>query len=100
MCGDEEGLCAIFQDTISVGVVDSLDVSTKLMACVGFGTETEEGVVSTLSGLREHRGLDQRWRLLWGPVHSRKTWKRSSITNGYVVLCSPLLVQEATSILE
>jgi hypothetical protein len=44
MRGDEEGCGTIFQDTISVGVVDSLDVPTKLLACLGFGTETEEGV--------------------------------------------------------
>ena len=44
MCGDEEGCGTIFQDTISVGVVDSLDVPTKILACVGFGTETDEGV--------------------------------------------------------
>ena len=42
--GDEEGCGTIFQDTISVGMVDSLDVPTKILACVGFGTETEEGV--------------------------------------------------------
>jgi hypothetical protein len=44
MRGDEEGCGTIFQDTISVGVVNSLDVPTKILACVGFGTETEEGV--------------------------------------------------------
>ena len=44
MRGDEEGCGTVFQDTISVGVVDSLDVPTKILACVGFGTETEEGV--------------------------------------------------------
>jgi len=44
MRGDEEGCGTIFQDTISVAVVDSLDVPTKILACVGFGTETEEGV--------------------------------------------------------
>ena len=44
MRGDEEGCGTIFQDTISVGVVDSLDIPTKILACVGFGTETEEGV--------------------------------------------------------
>jgi hypothetical protein len=44
MRGDEEGCGTIFQDTISVGVVNSLNVPTKILACVGFGTETEEGV--------------------------------------------------------
>jgi hypothetical protein len=44
MRGDEEGCGTIFQDTISLGVVDSLDVPTKALACIGFGTETEEGV--------------------------------------------------------
>ena len=44
MRGDEEGCGTIFQDAISVGVVDSLDIPTKILACVGFGTETEEGV--------------------------------------------------------
>ena len=44
MRGDEEGCGTVFQDTISVGVVDSLNVPTKILACVGFGTETEEGV--------------------------------------------------------
>ena len=44
MCGDEKGCGTILQDTISVGVVDSLDVPTKILTCVGFGTETEEGV--------------------------------------------------------
>jgi hypothetical protein len=44
MRGDEEGCGSVFQDTLSLGVVDSLDVPTKILACVGFGTETEEGV--------------------------------------------------------
>lgn len=44
MRGDEEGCGSIFQDTISVGVVVSLDVPMKVLVCIGFGTETEEGV--------------------------------------------------------
>jgi len=44
MRGDEEGCGTLLQDTLSLGVVDSLDIPTKVLACVGFGTETEEGV--------------------------------------------------------
>ena len=44
MRGDEEGCGTVFQDTLSLGVVDALDVPNKILACIGFGTETEEGV--------------------------------------------------------
>jgi len=44
MRGDEEGCGSIFQDTLSLCVVDALAVPTKILACIGFGTETEEGV--------------------------------------------------------
>ena len=44
MRGDEEGCGSVFQDTLSLGVVDSLNVPQKILACVGFGTETENGV--------------------------------------------------------
>lgn len=44
MRGDEEGPGTILQDTLSLSVVDTLNISQKLLACVGFGTETEEGV--------------------------------------------------------
>jgi len=44
MRGDEEGPGTIWQDSLSLGVVDELNVPTKILACVGFGTETEEGV--------------------------------------------------------
>jgi hypothetical protein len=44
MRGDEEGCGTIFQDTISLGVVDTLEIPTKILACLGFGAETDEGV--------------------------------------------------------
>ncbi len=44
MRGDEEGPGSIPQDTLSLLVVNELDVPTRILACVGFGTETEEGV--------------------------------------------------------
>ena len=62
MRGDEEGCGTIFQDTISVGVVNLLDVPTKILACVGFGTETEEGVchyrtLENIAGLTKNGGF-------------------------------------------
>jgi hypothetical protein len=44
MRGDEEGPGTVLQDTISLLVVNGLDLSAKILACVGFGTETDEGV--------------------------------------------------------
>ncbi len=44
MRGDEEGPGTILQDALSLSVVQQLDVPRKILACVGFGAETEEGV--------------------------------------------------------
>jgi len=44
MRGDEEGPGSIIQDTLSLMVVDSLRIPLKILACLGFGTETDEGV--------------------------------------------------------
>lgn len=44
MRGDEECPGSILQDAVSLAAVEALPLQTKLLACVGFGTETEEGV--------------------------------------------------------
>lgn len=44
MRGDEEGPGSILQDALSLLVVNGLSVPCKLLACIGFGTETDEGV--------------------------------------------------------
>ena len=42
MRGDESGPGTLLEDTISLGAVNQLDVSIKILACIGFGTEVEE----------------------------------------------------------
>jgi hypothetical protein len=44
MRGDEAGPGTLIEDTISLAAVDPLDVPVKILACLGFGTEVEEGV--------------------------------------------------------
>jgi hypothetical protein len=44
MRGDEEGPGTIIQDAVSLSVVNSLDVPTKILACIGFGAEADEDV--------------------------------------------------------
>lgn len=41
---DEQGPGTILLDSISLAAIDSLPVATKILACLGFGTETDEGV--------------------------------------------------------
>jgi hypothetical protein len=44
MRGDEIGAGTLVEDSISLAAVDPLDISVKLLACIGFGTEVEESV--------------------------------------------------------
>ncbi len=44
MRGDETGPGTLIEDAISLAAIESLDVPVKILACVGFGTEVEEGV--------------------------------------------------------
>ncbi|HEX2907948.1 MAG TPA: DUF1152 domain-containing protein [Phototrophicaceae bacterium] len=44
MRGNEEGAGSLLEDTISLIAVGNLDVPVKLLASIGFGAETEEGV--------------------------------------------------------
>lgn len=44
MRGDEAAPGTLVEDSISLAAAESLDVPLKLLACVGFGTEVEEGV--------------------------------------------------------
>ncbi|MBN2305706.1 MAG: DUF1152 domain-containing protein [Anaerolineae bacterium] len=44
MRGDEAAPGTLIEDSISLAAVDSLDIPVKLLACLGFGTEVEEGV--------------------------------------------------------
>lgn len=44
MRGDELGAGTLLEDTISLAAVDALAVPVKILACIGFGTEMEEGV--------------------------------------------------------
>ena len=49
MCGDEHGAGTLVEDAISLAAIDHQDVPVKLQACVGFGTEVEEGVCHYLA---------------------------------------------------
>lgn len=42
MVGDEDGSGTMMEDSLSLAAVKNLDVPVKMLACVGFGTETEE----------------------------------------------------------
>lgn len=42
--GDERGPGSMLEDSISLVAAESLDVPTKILACVGFGTEAEDNV--------------------------------------------------------
>ncbi len=44
MRGDEMGAGTLVEDSITLAAVDELDVSVKILACLGFGTEVEEAV--------------------------------------------------------
>lgn len=44
MRGDEEGAGSLLEDTLTLIAVNNLDVPVKMLACIGFGAETEEGV--------------------------------------------------------
>ncbi len=44
MRGDEECPGSVLQDSLSLIAVDALELSVKILACIGFGAETEEGV--------------------------------------------------------
>lgn len=44
MRGDEEGAGSLLEDTLTLIAVNNLDVPVKILACIGFGAETEEGV--------------------------------------------------------
>ena len=44
MCGDESAPGTLVEDSISLGAIQPLDIPTKLLVCLGFGTEVEEGV--------------------------------------------------------
>ena len=44
MVGDEEGSGTMMEDTLSLAAVRNMDVPVKILACVGFGTESDEGL--------------------------------------------------------
>lgn len=44
MVGDEEGSGSMLEDSLSLAAVKNMQVPIKILACVGFGTETEEGL--------------------------------------------------------
>jgi hypothetical protein len=44
MCGDETWPGTLIEDAISLAAVEPLDVPIKILSCVGFGTEVEEGL--------------------------------------------------------
>jgi hypothetical protein len=44
MRGDESGTGTLLEDTISLIAADTLNIPTKILACLGFGTEVEEQV--------------------------------------------------------
>ncbi|MDQ7037291.1 MAG: DUF1152 domain-containing protein [Anaerolineae bacterium] len=44
MRGNEQAPGSLLEDTISLIAIEDLDVPTKILATIGFGTEVEEGV--------------------------------------------------------
>ncbi len=42
MVGDEEGSGSMMEDTLTLAAVKNVHIPTKVLACVGFGTETDE----------------------------------------------------------
>jgi hypothetical protein len=44
MRGDEAGCGTILEDSITLAAVSKIDIPHKILACIGFGTETEEGL--------------------------------------------------------
>lgn len=44
MRGDEQSPGTLIEDSISLTAVEPLDIPVKILACLGFGTEVEEGV--------------------------------------------------------
>jgi hypothetical protein len=44
MRGDEESPGTLLEDFVSLCAVDQLDVPVKILGCLGFGTETDEGL--------------------------------------------------------
>jgi len=49
MVGDEDGSGTMLEDTLTLAAVKNIDVPTKLLACVGFGTEIEEDLCHYLA---------------------------------------------------
>jgi len=44
MVGDEDGSGTMLEDTLTLAAVKNVDIPTKILSCVGFGTETEENL--------------------------------------------------------
>lgn len=44
MHGDEDGAGTLLEDSISLSALSQVNVPTKILACLGFGTETDEGL--------------------------------------------------------
>jgi hypothetical protein len=44
MVGDEDGSGTMLEDTLTLAAVKNVNVPTKILACVGFGTEIEENL--------------------------------------------------------
>jgi len=44
MRGDEQSPGTLIEDSVSLAAIEALDVPVKIQACLGFGTEIEEGV--------------------------------------------------------
>ncbi len=49
MRGDENGAGSLLEDSISLAAVAALDVPVKILSCIGFGTEVEDGVCHGLA---------------------------------------------------
>jgi hypothetical protein len=49
MRGDENGAGSLLEDSISLAAVSQLDVPIKILSCIGFGTEVEDGVCHGLA---------------------------------------------------
>jgi hypothetical protein len=62
MRGDEMGSGTLVEDSISLAAIAPLDVPVKILACIGFGTEVEEGVchynaLENMAGLMKAGGF-------------------------------------------
>jgi hypothetical protein len=64
MRGNENGAGSLLEDSISLAAVSALDVPVKILSCIGFGTEVEDGVCHGLA--LENMAALAKQKAFWG----------------------------------